>query len=310
MENKHKIYYLPILFLFVLSYVFVFSYADAARLFFETEVTEVGVGQRMEIALYIDAQGEVINAVEGKVAIGPLMLVESIRDGNSLVALWTERPTAEDPSEIIFSGIIPGGWGGAKGSIFSFVVETTAQGVAAIDLGTARVLLHDGKGTETELQIETLVLGIDAALPIIDLVSDEEDIEPPEPFTPLVGHQASLFSGDYFLSFVAQDKGSGIDHYEVQETDELLADERLGAWQTITSPYRIQDQTLGSYVYIRAVDRAGNIRVALFHDPTLFEVEPGPPSKKPILPIAAAALILIGFIILVMVLRKKIRNKS
>jgi len=65
------------------------------------------------------------------------------------------------------------------------------------------------------------------------------------------------------LVFATQDKGSGIDGYAIHEspriktrisTNELMEDE---------SPYLLKDQNLRSYIYVKAVDKAGNERIAM-----------------------------------------------
>ena len=270
--------------------------ASAARFFFETEVTEVGVGQEMEIVLYLDSEGETINALEGTIQVPGFLSVEILRDGNSLISFWAERPEARSDQDIVFSGIIPGGWRGSYGTIFSFIVETKFQGGGTIVLRDGRVLLHDGEGTEAVIKTEALTLYVDEAIPSAALVGEVEDSEPPEAFTPLLARDPDVFSGDYFLVFATQDKGSGIDRYEVQETRQKLLDEKQGEWQAAESPYRINDQELGSFIYVRAVDRAGNIRVAVFEPAKEPTKEP---AKAPIRPADDGRVLIILIILLV-----------
>jgi len=98
-----------------------------------------------------------------------------------------------------------------------------------------------------------LVFSIVASIPTLI------DTEVPEAFTPVVASDQSIFNGKYFLVFAAQDKGSGIDHYEVRET---RAYGKKRSWEIAESPYLLRDQTLSSYIYVKAVDRVGNERVA------------------------------------------------
>ncbi len=284
--------------IFIFAFAFVFQ-AQAARLFFETETAEVGVGQEMEVTLRLDTEGETINAIEGEVHLPEIILAESIRDGNSMIALWAEPPEISDGKTIIFSGIIPGGRKISDGEVFSFIAKTNKAGIGTITLSGARVLLHDGKGTETETRTETLALRADKAIPLTDFLV-EADLEPPEEFKLYLADDPNVFSGDYFLAFASQDKGLGIDYYEVLETKERLADERLGEWQVVKSPYRIEDQTLKSFVYIRVVDRAGNIRVSVF--------EPSEDLVKPIrinYKIIASVFLVILVLIVVVVYRRR-----
>ena len=262
----------PSNFFVVIGFVFAFfslsSEAFAARLFFETEMTEVGVGQEMEIVLYLDSEGETVNALEGTVQVPGLLSLETIRDGNTLISFLAERPEVNEDQAIVFGGVIHGGWQGNRGRIFSFVGQTESQGSGKFTLVNAQVLLHDGKGTQATLNTEPFTLNVDETIGLTPFVIDLDDREPPEPFTPLLAQDPDIFEGDYFLIFAAQDKASGIDRYEVQEARQKLLDEARGDWSPAESPYRINDQELGSFIYVRAVDRAGNIRVAVF-EPTV-----------------------------------------
>jgi len=116
------------------------------------------------------------------------------------------------------------------------------------------------------------------------------DATPAEPFEPKIGKDPSMFEGKYFLSFLAIDKSSGIDHYEVREEKiDLFGTAKVSGWEVNKSPYLIKDQTLGSLVKVKAVDRAGNERIA--------EILP---LKKPfpyqVLIIAVLGLLIIGWL--------------
>lgn len=87
------------------------------------------------------------------------------------------------------------------------------------------------------------------------------DSTPPEDFEPQIGKDPAVFGGRYFLSFAARDKTSGIDHYEVSETPRI-AWKRIEKWKMAKSPYLLRDQNLKSIVKVKAVDKAGNERIA------------------------------------------------
>jgi len=61
--------------------------------------------------------------------------------------------------------------------------------------------------------------------------------------------------------FVAQDKGSGIHHYELQENRKQKIENRK--WEEAESPYVLKDQKLRSFIYVKAIDRVGNERIAM-----------------------------------------------
>jgi hypothetical protein len=80
------------------------------------------------------------------------------------------------------------------------------------------------------------------------------DTTPPEAFILEIGQDPSLFEGKYFLSFATQDKMSGIDYYEIKEGKR--------DFKKATSPYLLEDQSLGKKVIVRAFDKAGNYQEA------------------------------------------------
>jgi len=86
-----------------------------------------------------------------------------------------------------------------------------------------------------------------------------KDTTPPELFDIFVAQDATIFEGKAFLAFSATDKTSGIDHYEVSETKGGAREQ----WQAATSPYLLGDQRLRSVIAVKAVDKAGNERIAI-----------------------------------------------
>jgi len=62
--------------------------------------------------------------------------------------------------------------------------------------------------------------------------------------------------------FATQDKGSGIDYYEIKESRQKFL-KIFKKWVIAESPYVLKDRKLRSYVYIKAVDKAGNERIAV-----------------------------------------------
>ena len=65
------------------------------------------------------------------------------------------------------------------------------------------------------------------------------------------------------MVFAAQDKGLGIDYYEIAEKrgSNITQNYAELLWQKEESPYLLEDQKLKSYIYVRAVDKAGNARI-------------------------------------------------
>ena len=122
------------------------------------------------------------------------------------------------------------------------------------------------------------------------------DRELPESFTPLMGSNPDIFNGKYFLVFNTVDKQSGIDHYEIQESLRKGGDE--SKWIRAESPHQLSDQTLRSFIIVKAVDKAGNFRIETLSlgNPQQF--------YQSIMFWVIIILILIGFLFL----KKKFKN--
>ena len=80
------------------------------------------------------------------------------------------------------------------------------------------------------------------------------DVTPPEEFKPEIGKDPTVFEGKYFLSFAATDEASGIDFYQVKEGKR--------DFKKVKSPYGLEDQSLKSKIVVKAVDKAGNEKIA------------------------------------------------
>ena len=258
--------------------------SQAAQLHLTSQTREIGVGQQFQVDLMLDAEGESINAIEGKITFSKELLeIKEISDGDSIINLWVERPHQRQATsdkrqatsdkrqgEIIFSGIIPTGFAGVlspyyegerPGKIFSLIFTSKSEGEGTVNLENGKVLLHDGLGTPAKLGILNFEFRIlkrevripDSRFPI------PEDKDSPEDFKPEIASNQNVFEGKYFLVFAAQDKGSGIDRFEVKET----RNKKQGTWIEAESPYLLRDQKLKSYIYVKAVDKAGNERIAV-----------------------------------------------
>jgi hypothetical protein len=272
-QFKIQNYLIIVILLFVAIPVF------AADISFETNKKEVKVGEEFEVKVILNTLGESINAYEGKLEFSKEVLdLKEIKDSNSIVNFWIEKPKAEN-SIIKFSGITPGGFQGDNGLLFSIVFKAKSTGLAHFKINEARVLRNDGQGLPAPLNVLPLEIKISLkAPPSSSIIEETKDNEPPETFNPEIGRHPSLFDGKWFLAFATQDKGSGIDHYEVLElrTWNLKFREILkkitkiipysrfqirDSYKLAESPYLLEDQELRSYIFIKAVDKAGNERV-------------------------------------------------
>lgn len=260
--------------IFTLSFLlFQAREASATELFLEAKSQKIVSGEQFVVNTLLNTPLESINAVEAKISFPKALLeLKEIRDGNSIVSFWIGRPKAVGADTIGFSGIIPGGYQETKGFLFSIVFQTKANGNGAIEIRDAKVLLNDGKGTPASLKISPFQFSISqkglavqpTAEPVNPVRSETsngvKDIEPPEKFKPEIAQSKEIFDGKYFLVFATQDKGSGIDHYEIKELFLGLK----GAWNRGESPYQLLDQNLLSIIEVRAVDKVGRERTEKF----------------------------------------------
>ncbi|PIZ57271.1 hypothetical protein COY23_01600 [bacterium (Candidatus Torokbacteria) CG_4_10_14_0_2_um_filter_35_8] len=129
----------------------------AAEISFDAKTREVAIGEQFEVNIFLNTEEEYINATEGKVIFPENLLeLKEIRDGNSIVNFWIERPKIKSDNQITFSGIIPGGYIGKKGLIFSAIFQSKNEGKGTIEIREAKTLLNDGKGTQASLSISNL----------------------------------------------------------------------------------------------------------------------------------------------------------
>lgn len=277
--------------------VFTAAPVFAANLFLEASNQNFTQGEEFLASIFLSSPGESINAVEGKILFPENLLeMKEIRDGNSIINFWIEKPKVERPGILIFSGITPGGYEETRGALFSVVFQAKAAGQGNIEFRDVNVLQNDGKGTPASVKVSPFHFAISQEMPgAQSKIENLKDIDPPEIFQPEIAQDSALFAGEWFLVFAAQDKGSGVDRYEVCEGSEkkcVIAE----------SPYVLQNQKLDQKIFVKAVDKSGNER----------KVSLSPQNFRPwykdygIL----AILMLIGFIASKILLRRFYDKKS
>ena len=222
---------------------------------------ELQPSQQFEAAVFLNTSDEDINAVEGTLLYpADLLRPEEINSANSIINFWVEQPRLERDSRIVFSGIVPGGYKGKGGLLFSVIFQALQEGEGILEVRNARALKNDGIGTETRLSLspfQFFVSGTALRAPMV-VIKDEEK---PESFIPEIARDPSIFDGKRFLVFAAQDKGTGISRYEVKETRQNFFIV-FSRWRSAESPYMLADQGLRSDIFVKAVDKAGNRRIA------------------------------------------------
>lgn len=254
-----KIFFVSLGLIFVLFSVLPIT-AEAAQVLWKAENSTIKTGDRFQVDIFLDAQSESLNALKGELVWpGDILSVKEIKEGNSVMSLWIRRPQAAN-GVISFSGLIPGGYIASDGFIFSVIFEAQKAGSGSLSLRDLQVLLNDGKGTGAAVYSRPFAFNIAAETPHVPLPIMPDDFTGPEPFTPQIASSTAIFGGKWFLAFAAEDKESGIDYYEVFES----RSEGVGAWAHFVaaeSPHLLSDQSLKSYIYVRAVSKGGGERV-------------------------------------------------
>lgn len=231
-----------------------------ARLFFDTAYTSMAPRQDFVVNVLVNTEGQSINAVQGEIEIlGQSVNVSKINSGDSVINFWIEDPHKsmlknQTHTRISFSGIATAGFSKEKSPLFSFVINASEVGDIVLNTSSLKILKNNGTGQDVEVTTVPLTLSVAEGSTIITTPRDDQDIAPPEDFVPIVSNEVGMFDGKYFLIFATQDKGSGIDRYEIKEGE-------WGAWTSAESPFLLSDQSLTSDLYIKAVDGAQNSRI-------------------------------------------------
>ena len=265
-------------------------FAFAAILYLEPSSNQYQPGDTFIVDVKIDSEGECINAVEANLSFSQNILkAVDFNKGNSILILWVETPSTENMDTInreglvSFSGGIPGGYcgrisgdSGQSDSLGKMIFRIPGMTVGKQEgnlaeikfLDTSQILLNDGLGTKAKLETQGAVFEIVEKIESSKNEWQEEikkDNILPEPFEIEICQEPSIFEGKYFITFFSTDKQTGIDYYEILEADERgyqCGTTQKAEWKKIKSPYLLEDQTLQSIIKVKAVDKAGNERIA------------------------------------------------
>lgn len=236
--------------------------AKAASLDFVSTNKQILVGAELEVKVLLNPGNEEVNAISAEINFPTdLLVLKNIKDGNSIISFWVEKPQETSQGKVSFSGIMPGGYYEKNGYLLSLIFKAAKAGTGAIKINSSQVLKNDGIGTALAVATTPLKIGIleketDQGAPEVpsELVYNFNlDNDEPEIFYPQISSDQNLFSGQWFLVFATQDKGSGIDHYEVKEGRENFI--------RAESPYLLKNQQLNVPLAIKAVDKNGNERI-------------------------------------------------
>jgi hypothetical protein len=206
--------------------------------------------------LFVDTGYDIINTLEATLIVPASVTIKSMSTGDSMVLIWIKEPALDAGTHsITFTGLTPGGFTG-KGAIFSFSGDFTREDLKQFSFRDITALKNDGKGTAAKVTLS--ILSSEAS----------EDKLPPVAFTPVVGKSEDISDGASFVSFLTQDKGSGIDYYEIAM--KLFGSPDAKDFRTVTSPVVLTKPETFKTLYIKAVDRAGNTEVAVVPGPNRY----------------------------------------
>jgi hypothetical protein len=226
------------------------------------EQNEVCVGDTLTVLLRLDVEGDAINAQQGSLTFDPSVLkLESITTGGTINRFWTRQPTLSDDGYISWGGGMPTpGFDAKDGLLFKLTYSVLREGKTELIIGRdSVVLLNDGAGTPATLATSPLVLSV---MPSTEKVCTTErelpgtilDTTPPEPFQIVMARTELAYDNAPFASFVTTDTESGIAYYEARENG--------GQWTRTQSPYVLNNYDGLVVLEVRAVDAAGNERLA------------------------------------------------
>ena len=285
-----------LIFAFALQVLASMPHALAAEIVIDSDTQEIRTGDQFEVGVFIDTEDGDINAVEGRVVFPEELLeLKEIRSGNSVINFWVEDAHLENGNEIKFSGIVPGGYVG-RGLVFSIIFQSKKDGMGLIETNSVRVLRNDGMGTEVSTTVSNLSFFVSRdALAQKSEILGIKDINPPEPFEPTITQDPTVFGGKYFLVFATQDKGSGIDRYEVREGK--------GDFAVAESPYLLRSQGLHKEITVKAVDKNGNERVII-----LPPAKPWALYKKYLIPTTLILIIMVFMFTIRKIIKKRTKH--
>lgn len=247
----------------ILLSLVLFSIKASAATVFISAPKSLGINQEAMISVMINTEKATVNAVSTTLNIPSELEVSKIYDGNSILVAFVEQPKVNTENNTIhFSGITPGGFNGVY-QLISFVIKAKKAGNYSITAKEIQVLKNDGSGTAIKSIFEDFPITISKTQSSETITFVDKIV--PENFTPTISNNVDIYDGAYFLSFVTQDKGVGIDHYEYQSTWVLSPNNT--DWVPAISPLKLSKLDIYKNIYIKAIDREGNERVAIILGP-------------------------------------------
>lgn len=277
--------------IFVLTMTLVFGLpiiTQAASLYLDPPFADIYRSDAIITSVRLDVDkeiGECINVFDIVINYTEPLIPVDVSLGQSFVPLWIQAPVIDTTNRTIsMLGGIPNGYCGrvaGDSNLTNVLADIIFRlpGNEVVDVDTAlisfspntSVLLNDGRGTTASLRT------FRAEYRLYDEAGEEirdewtaiinADTIPPEPFEVTLHKGDLATNGKYFIEFNTTDKQSGLSHYEVMEERDFKNNFfSFGAanapWTRERSPYVLDDQSLRSIIRVKAIDKAGNERIA------------------------------------------------
>jgi len=257
-----------------------FKFVQAAELYLKSSQNSYFPNKIFKVEIHLDVKsGENVTAVEGNIKYNPqdLTAIEFLK-GNSILTFVEKPKINQEEGRVIFSGIIPGGYTGRLpgdpgesnllGTIVFKALKTTNSQTLIEITKNSKILVNAGEELKNNLAFNSLNIKINSQEMVFNPLNElekikEEDKTPPEEFKP----EIVKIDNQYFLIFRSVDKQSGIDHYEIS----LFKKNCLGQlnlfnfFEKAESPYPLSEIDLNKVIQVKAVDKAGNERIAALY---------------------------------------------
>jgi len=149
-----KILKIQFLILSIYCFLFIVSSVDAATLYLSPDSQNIYQDNSFIVEVRLDSEGEEINTAEVNIMYSSdlLELVE-INNGDSILTLWPKEPLIQN-GNISFIAGMPNGFQGQDGLIIRLIFRGKGIGEGIVNFEeSSRVLLNDGQGTETQLNL-------------------------------------------------------------------------------------------------------------------------------------------------------------
>jgi hypothetical protein len=243
---------------------------SAASLYLDPDRGTYGPGDTFIVSIRLNTDGDCINAANVALTYpAKTMRAVDFSKGGSIFTLWAVEPKFDtERGTVTFAAGVPGGYCGRIagdpsltniiGKVVFTVTDASAQEAQIRVAANSAVYLNDGQGTKVIPETGNTILTL-SSQPTQEqnpwLAAVGADTTLPDAFDVQIESTRGVFGGKYYAVFSTVDKQSGIDHYEMVIN---------GTWQEVSSPHVVDDQTLRTGVQVRAIDKAGNIRLGTY----------------------------------------------